>query len=59
MNEQQGVNFSYLFYYESEYNEIYYTSYGVSFIFIDEDEEEFDLDSILMISIPNTPIAFC
>jgi len=38
----------YHFSYDSEYDEIYSSSYGATFVFIDEDEEapDFDFDSI-------------
>ena len=39
---------SYYLSYDSEYSEIYESSYGMNFVFVDEDEVEpdFDFDSI-------------
>lgn len=48
-NAQQINNkIYYYFSYDSEYDEIYSSSYGANFVFIDEDEEapDFDFDSI-------------
>lgn len=48
-NAQQTNNkIYYYFSYDSEYDEIYSSSYGATFVFIDEDEEapDFDFDSI-------------
>jgi hypothetical protein len=48
-NAQQINNTKfYYFSYNSEYEEIYSSSYGATFVFIDEDEEapDFDFDSI-------------
>ena len=48
-NAQQAKNkIFYYFSYDSEYDEIYSSSYGATFVYIDEDEEapDFDFDSI-------------
>jgi hypothetical protein len=51
-------NISYYLSYDSEYAEIYESSYGMNFVFVDEDEEEqdYDLDSIFP---PDVPTGLC
>jgi hypothetical protein len=46
--QQTNNKIFYYFSYDSEYDEIYSSSYGATFVFIDEDEEapDFDFDSI-------------